>query len=55
MLGNKAQVSTEYLVILSIIGILVVVATAFAFNIIKIRDVAKIENNLYKRALLKMI
>ncbi len=55
MLGNKAQVSTEYLVMLAVIGILVVVATAFAFNIIKIRDITKIENKLYKQALLKMI
>lgn len=54
-LGNKAQVSTEYLIILSILAVLTVIVTAFAFNIIKLKDVTKIKNNLYKNSLLKMI
>lgn len=54
-LGNKAQVSTEYLIILSILAVLTVIVTAFAFSIIKLKDVTKIKNNLYKNSLLKMI
>jgi|GEM_PF-3518801 len=54
-LGNKAQVSTEYLIILSILAVLTVIVTAFAFSIIKLKDVTKIKNNLYRNSLLKMI
>jgi len=54
-LENRSQVSTEYLVLLSVLGILTVLVSALAFNIIKIKEVAKIKNNIYSKALLKMI
>ena len=55
VLGNKAQVSTEYLIILSILAVLTVIVTAFAFNVLKLKDITKIKNDLYKDSLLKMI
>ena len=53
-LGNKAQVSTEYLVILSILGVLTVIVSALAFNIIKLKEIEKIKNQKYAEALLNM-
>ncbi len=44
----------EYLIILAILSVLTVVATALAFNVMKMKDSTKLKNELYKKALLKM-
>ena len=54
-MNNRAQISTEYLIILAVFTIFTAVVTALAFNFIKMRETIEFRNNTYKKSLFKML
>ena len=54
-MNNRAQISTEYLIILAAFTIFTAVVTALAFNFIKMRDTIEFRSDVYKTSLLEML
>ena len=54
-MDNRAQVSTEYLVIIAVLTVITVIVAAFVLNFAKMSISNKLKNEVYKDALLKMI
>ena len=53
-LGNKAQVSVEYLVLIALGAIVAIIITALAFNILNFKDNIKLLIQEYRKAALNL-